>query len=87
LKPFILIALVFRVMAAFQEFAIPFSLTKGGPGDSLMNLSLTSYLTAFTYQRVGAAMPYILVLWVFIFIAAKYLVNAQRKAVKEAAGM
>jgi multiple sugar transport system permease protein len=87
LKPFILIALVFRSMAAFQEFAIPFSLTKGGPGDSLMNLSLTSYLTAFTYQRVGAAMPYILVLWVVIFYVAKWLVNEQRKAVKEAAGM
>jgi multiple sugar transport system permease protein len=86
LKPFILIALVFRSMAAFQEFAILFSLTKGGPGDSLMNISLTSYLTAFTYQRVGAAMPYLLVLWVIIFYLAKFLVNKQRASVMEAAG-
>jgi multiple sugar transport system permease protein len=87
LKPFIYIAVLFRSMAALQEFGLLFALTKGGPGDSLMNLSLTSYLTAFTYQRVGAAMPYMVLLWIGIFYLAKWLVDRQRKYVREAAGL
>ncbi len=30
-------------MAALQEFGIIFALTKGGPGDTLMSLSVTAY--------------------------------------------
>jgi multiple sugar transport system permease protein len=86
LRPFIMIALLFRSMAAFQEFGIIFALTKGGPGNSLMNISLTSYLEAFTYQRVGRAMPYLLVLWIFIYFLAQWMVKKQRQYVKEAAG-
>jgi multiple sugar transport system permease protein len=87
LKPFIYIAVLFRLMAALQEFGIIFALTKGGPGNTLMNISLTSYLTAFTYQQLGKALPYLLVLWVIVNFSAKYLVDKQRKYAKEAAGL
>jgi multiple sugar transport system permease protein len=87
LKPFIYIALLFRSMAALQEFGIIFALTKGGPGNSLMNISLTSYLTAFTYQQPGKALPYLLMLWLIVNITAKKLVEKQRKYAKEAVGL
>jgi multiple sugar transport system permease protein len=87
LKPFIYIAVLFRMMAALQEFGIIFALTKGGPGNTLMNISLTSYLTAFTYQQLGRALPYLLVLWVVVNVTAKFLVEKQRKYAKEAAGL
>ena len=87
LKPFIYIALLFRTMAALQEFGIIFALTKGGPGNSLMNISLTSYLTAFTYQQPGKALPYLLMLWLVVNITAKKIVEKQRKYAKEAAGL
>ena len=87
LKPFIYIALLFRAMAALQEFGIIFALTKGGPGNSLMNISLTSYLTAFTYQQPGKALPYLLMLWLVVNITAKRIVEKQRKYAKEAAGL
>jgi multiple sugar transport system permease protein len=87
LKPFIYIAVLFRAMAALQEFGIIFATTKGGPGNTLMNISLTGYLTAFTYQRPGRAMPYLLILWVVVNISANYIVKKQRKFAKEAAGM
>ncbi|GHV23729.1 sugar ABC transporter permease [Spirochaetia bacterium] len=87
LKPFIYIAVLFRLMAALQEFGIIFALTKGGPGNTLMNISLTSYLTAFTYQNVGKSMPYLLVLWIIVNCTAKWLVGKQRKYAKEAAGL
>ena len=87
LKPSLYIALLFRLMAALQEYAIIFALTKGGPGDTLMNLSLTAYQTGFQFQKFGYALPYILVLWVFINIVAKQIVKRQRAAQKQAAGL
>jgi multiple sugar transport system permease protein len=87
LKPFIYIAVLFRAMASLQEFGIIFALTKGGPGNTLMNISLTSYLTAFTYQRLARAMPYLLVLWVVVNVIAQWIVKKQRKYAKEAAGL
>lgn len=86
IKPSLYIALLFRLMASLQEYAIIFGLTKGGPGDTLMNLSLTAYQTGFQYQKFGFSLPYILVLWVFINFMAKFIVGKQRKAQKIAAG-
>lgn len=86
LKPFMYIALLFRLMAALQEFGIIFSLSKGGPGDSLMNISMSAYMTAFKYSRVGLAMPYLLVLWVIINYSAKAIVKRQRKLARQAQG-
>ena len=86
IKPSLLIALLFRLMAALQEYAIIFGLTKGGPGDRLMNLSLTAYQTGFQYQKFGFSLPYILVLWAFINFIANKLVKAQRKAVMLSSG-
>lgn len=86
LKPSLYIALLFRLMAALQEYSIIFGLTKGGPGDTLMNLSLTSYQTGFQYQKFGQALPYILVLWVIINFLAKFIVGKQRAAQRQASG-
>lgn len=86
LKPFMYIALLFRLMAALQEFGIIFALSKGGPGDTLMNISLTSYLTAFQFQKLGAALPALLILWTIVNYTAKFLVNRQRKLAKQAQG-
>lgn len=87
LKPSLYIALLFRLMAALQEYAIIFALTQGGPGDTLMNLSLTAYQNGFQFQKFGFALPYILVLWLFINIVAKQIVKRQRAAQKQAAGL
>ncbi len=87
LKPSLYIALLFRLMAALQEYAIIFGLTKGGPGDTLMNLSLTSYQNGFQFQKFGFALPYILVLWLFINTIAKQIVKRQRAAQRQAAGL
>jgi multiple sugar transport system permease protein len=86
LKPFMYIALLFRLMASLQEFGIIFALSKGGPGDSLMTMSLTSYMDAFKYSKVGASLPYLLVLWLIINYSAKAIVKRQRKLAKQAQG-
>ena len=81
------IALLFRLMAALQEFGIIFALTKGGPGDTLMNISLTAYLTGFTYQSLAKALPYLLILWSIVNVSARFIVNRQRQLTKQAAGI
>lgn len=83
LKPVLLIALIFRSVAAFQEFSIIYSCTKGGPGDTLMNLSLSAYQTAFPYSKLGKAVPMILVLWVIINFISKKLVGMYNKTRQE----
>ena len=86
LKPFLYIALIFRLMAALQEYAIIFALTKGGPGNTLMNLSLTAYNTGFAFLKFGASLPYILFLWVIIYFISKKLVSNYLATQKKAAG-
>lgn len=86
LKPSILIALLFRLMAALQEFGIIFSLTKGGPGDTLMSLSVTAYTTGYMYQKFSNALPYILVLWYIVNKCASFIVEKWRISQYQAAG-
>lgn len=86
LKPFMYIALIFRLMASMQEFSIIFALTKGGPGDTLMNLSVTAYNTGFAFLKFGKSLPYILVLWLIIYIISQKLVKNWLSVQKNAAG-
>lgn len=86
LKPCILIAMLFRLMASLQEFSIIFALTKGGPGDTLMSLSVTAYTRGYMYQKFSGALPFILVLWFIVNICAKQIVKAWRKSQYTAAG-
>ena len=86
LKPTILIALLFRLMAALQEFGIIFALTKGGPGDTLMSLSVTAYTRSFLYQKFSGSLPFILVLWFIVNFCAKRIVNSWRKSQYQATG-
>ena len=86
LKPCIYIALLFRLMAALQEFSIIFALTKGGPGDTLMSLSVTAYTQGYMYQKFSTALPYILVLWVIVNVCATQIVKLWRRSQQQAAG-
>lgn len=80
LKPVFLIALIFRLMGSLQEFSVIYSMTKGGPGDTLMNLSVYSYTNVFQYLKLGETLPYILVLWMIINFVSDKLVKMWLKA-------
>jgi multiple sugar transport system permease protein len=86
LKPCILIALLFRLMAALQEFGIIFALTKGGPGDTLMSLSVSAYTRGYMYQKFSGALPFILILWLIVNITASQIVKAWRRSQYQATG-
>jgi len=75
LIPYITTALIFRIIDSFKMFDIPFAMTKGGPGDALMNLQVTAYTESFTYLNMGRGASYMFIMWIIIFFVSKQLVN------------
>ncbi len=87
ITPHLLIALIFRLMVSLQEFSIIFAATKGGPGDTLLSLSLNAYNTGFLYNNLGQSIPLMMVLWVIVFAASWVLVRVWGAAQRRAAGL
>ena len=75
LMPYITIALIFRLIDSFRIFDIPFALTRGGPGNSLMTLQVTAYTQSFTFLNIGRGAAYMFLTWIIIYIVSKFLVN------------
>lgn len=86
IAPHLLIAFIFRLMISLQEFSIIYAATKGGPGDTLLSLSLNAYNTGFLYQELGESIPMMFVLWAIVFAASWLLVRAWGAAQRRAAG-
>ncbi|MCP4404917.1 MAG: sugar ABC transporter permease [bacterium] len=80
LTPFIIVASVFRVIDSIRQFDIIFGLTKGGPGDTLMNFQVSAYTNAFTYTRVADGSAIMLINWLLIYIISTFLVKFWRKS-------
>jgi ABC-type sugar transport system permease subunit len=53
LMPSIVVALVFRTITALQTFDIPYTMTKGGPGNATETLSMLIHKTTIEYLDVG----------------------------------
>ena len=64
LMPSIIVALIFRTITALQTFDIPYTMTKGGPGDATETLAMLIHKTTIEYLDVG----YGSTLAVFMFV-------------------
>ena len=64
LMPSIIVALIFRTITALQTFDIPYTMTKGGPGESTETLAMLIHKTTIEYLDVG----YGSTLAVFMFV-------------------
>ena len=53
LMPSIIVALIFRTITALQTFDIPFTMTRGGPGNSTETLAMLIHKTTIEYLDVG----------------------------------
>lgn len=81
LMPSIIVALIFRTITALQTFDIPYTMTKGGPGESTETLAMLIHKTTIEYLDVG----YGSTLAVFMFllsmaVTAAYLRRIGRNA-------
>lgn len=86
LTPFILIVVIFRFMDSLKMFDIIFSMTEGGPGNTLMTYQLTAYRTSIQFQKLAQGLPYAIVLYVVIYFVSQYLVKWWGRAQRSAAG-
>ena len=81
LMPSIIVALIFRTITALQTFDIPYTMTKGGPGEATETLAMLIHKTTIDYLDVG----YGSTLAVFMFllsmaVTAVYLRRIGRQA-------
>ena len=53
LMPSIVVALIFRTITALQTFDIPYTMTKGGPGNTTETLAMLIHKTTIEYLDMG----------------------------------
>lgn len=75
LMPYILTAVLFRLLDAIQQFDIVYAMTQGGPGDRLMVFQVQAYLERFQYLNVGRSAAFLMVLWLITFILSNLFIK------------
>lgn len=84
--PYILVAVIFRFMDCVKIFDIIYVLTAGGPGNVTRSLQVGAYEDSIINLNYSRGSTYMFLLWIIVFIAAKYLVSVLGKAQRRAAG-
>lgn len=75
LTPFIITAVLFRMLDAIQQFDIIYAMTQGGPGDTLMVFQVKAYLERYQYTNVGRSAALLMVLWAITFILSNLFIK------------
>jgi multiple sugar transport system permease protein len=84
--PYILVAVIFRFMDCLKAFDLIYVLTAGGPGMATRTLQIGAYEDAIIFQNFSRGSTYMVLLWILVFITARYLVSVLGKAQRRAAG-
>ena len=84
--PYILVAVIFRFMDCLKIFDIIYVLTAGGPGDTTRSLQVGAYQNSIIQLQYSQGSTYMFLLWVIVFLTARYLVSVLGKAQRRAAG-
>lgn len=79
IKPYLVIAFVFRFMDLFRWFDTIYVMTKGGPGTATETLNMFGYLTGFNFMNVGYAASLGLTMLFIITFISKTVINLARK--------
>jgi multiple sugar transport system permease protein len=79
MRPYILLALLFRGIQAFGVFDLIWVMTRGGPGGSTETVSLYIYDTTFRYTDAGYASALTVIVFIILFAAAVVISIANRK--------
>ena len=81
LMPSIVVALIFRTITALQTFDIPYTMTKGGPGNSTETLAMLIHKTTIDYLDVGYGSTLAVCMFVLsLCVTAFYLKRVGRSA-------
>jgi multiple sugar transport system permease protein len=86
LLPYIITASLFRLLDSIQQFDIVYSMTQGGPGDTLMVFQVQSYLEFFQYTNVGRSAALLIVLWAITYFLSNIFIKQWLKLRERAHG-
>jgi multiple sugar transport system permease protein len=80
IKPVLVIAVVFRMVDTFRQFALMDLMTGGGPGTRTTVLNYYTYLTTFQYGQVGygAALAVAMVIIMIIAVTLVFVFGRRR---------
>jgi multiple sugar transport system permease protein len=67
LAPYMLTASLFRMLDSIQQFDIIYSMTQGGPGDTLTVFQVQAYLEAFSFSNIGRSAALVMILWAITY--------------------
>ncbi len=80
LMPSIMVALIFRTITALQTFDIPYTMTKGGPGNATETLAMYIHKTTIDYLDVGFGSTLAVGMFVLsLILTAVYLRHISRQ--------
>ena len=79
LTPFLIVALIFRIIDTIQQFDIPYVLTEGGPGGALMTMQVRAYTQTFSYLNIGIGSAYMFITWVIVYAVSNFMVKLWTK--------
>jgi len=86
LTPYILTAGMFRMLDSIQQFDIIYSMTQGGPGDSLTAFQVQAYLEAFSFSNIGKSAALVLILWAITYVLSTLFIKHWLKLRQRARG-
>ncbi|UDL93014.1 MULTISPECIES: carbohydrate ABC transporter permease [Lichenihabitans] len=86
LTPYIITAVLFRLLDSIQQFDIIYAMTQGGPGNRLMVFQVESYLQFFQYTNVGKSAAMLMILWAITYFLSNVFIKNWLKLRERARG-
>jgi multiple sugar transport system permease protein len=81
LMPSIIVALIFRTITALQTFDIPYTMTRGGPGESTETLAMLIHKYTIDYSDIGFGSTLAVFMFVIsLFVTGFYLRHIGKNA-------
>ncbi|WP_282127628.1 carbohydrate ABC transporter permease [Roseobacter litoralis] len=75
LTPFLLTAVLFRMIESIQQFDIIYAMTQGGPGDALTVFQVEAYLNFFQSTNVGRSAALMMILWAITYFLSSIFIK------------
>lgn len=86
LTPYIITAVLFRLLDSIQQFDIIYASTQGGPGNKLMVFQVEAYLQFFQYTNVGKSAALLMILWAITYFLSNIFIKNWLKLRERAHG-
>ncbi len=86
LMPYMLTASLFRMLDSIQQFDIIYSMTQGGPGDTLTVFQVQAYLEAFSFSNIGRSAALVMILWAITYALSTVFIKQWLKLRAKARG-